>query len=295
MPGTGERLDIDTRELARLYVEDRLTLAQVAARLHCSTATVTRRLGELGISRRRRGVLDAHRANAHPPEWSADLAWIVGLLATDGNLSPNGRNIAIVSKDVDLLDTVRRCLNLVSDIRLHRGGFGGWCHRLQWSDRTLYEWLSRVGLMPAKSLRLRALDVPDQWFRDFLRGCIDGDGSITVYLDRQHVRKNDRYVYQRLYVSLVSGSPRFLEWVQAMIERLIGIGGSLSERRENGRRPIWKLRFAKADSIQLIRWMYYDATLPCLARKRRIAEQFLYPVGHGPRGVGRPRVGWLYH
>jgi hypothetical protein len=50
--------------------------------------------------------------------------------------------------------------------------------------------------------------VPDEYFVDFLRSCIDGDGSITTYTDRYNTFKNPQYVYARLYVSLVSASFR---------------------------------------------------------------------------------------
>ena len=52
-----------------------------------------------------------------------------------------------------------------------------------------------IGLTPAKSLTLRPLAVPDSVFADFLRGCIDGDGSVVVYADWYHTDKNERYVY----------------------------------------------------------------------------------------------------
>src|SRR2546428_233099 len=81
------------------------------------------------------------------------------------------------------------------------------------------------GLTPAKSLTLRPLAVPDSVFADFLRGCIDGDGSVVVYADWYHTDKNERYVYERLYVTLVSGSWRFLDWIRSTVHRLISLKG----------------------------------------------------------------------
>jgi hypothetical protein len=77
---------------------------------------------------------------------------------------------------------------------------------------------------------------------------------------------------------------------------LVGVDGNIHERRKAGRRSFWCLRYAKAESIQLIAWMYYAPNVPCLARKRAKAERFLSPLGSSPlRPVGRPRVGWLYN
>ncbi|MBI2203086.1 MAG: hypothetical protein HYU41_04425 [Candidatus Rokubacteria bacterium] len=293
MPRTGYRIDIDVERLVRLYVSEQRTVDHVAVALGLSATTVTRRLVELGIDRRPRGPIA--RAQALPVQWTADLAWVVGLVATDGNLSPHRGNLAIVSKDTDLLETVRHCLGITVGIRPHRGGFSSRCQRLQWHDRALYDWFLQIGLTPRKSLTLGRLDVPDRWFPDFLRGCIDGDGSITVYVDDYNARKNERYVYERLWVSLVSASRTFIEWIATTVARLFDIAGSVSVRHRVGRAPIWKLKYGKQASIDLIRRMYYVPGIPSLERKRLRAAKFLWPLGSLPKRSGRPRAGWQYN
>ena len=229
------------------------------------------------------------------PGWSADVAYVVGLIATDGNLGRKRCAISIVSKDIDLLETIRRCLGLAARIKPHVGGYGTTCHHVVWRDRLLYDWLRGVGLTPAKSLTLGPLAVPDAFFADFLRGCIDGDGSVLVYTDRYHVAKKGTYVYERLYVSIVSASQAFVDWLHQTVLRLTGIAGSITARYKHGRNPMWKLQFAKAQSIRLLAWMYYAPDVPCLVRKRAKAERFLFPLGHAARRpTGRPRVGWVY-
>jgi hypothetical protein len=140
------------------------------------------------------------------------------------------------------------------------------------------------------------LAIPDEYFADFFRGCIDGDGSVLVYTDRYHTRKKPQYVYERLYVSLVSASLPFLDWVRMRVRALVGTDGDLSERRKHNHHSLWKLRYAKAESIRLIGWMYYAPNVACLTRKRATAERFLSPLGqYAGRPPGRPRIGWLYN
>jgi len=137
---------------------------------------------------------------------------------------------------------------------------------------------------------------PGPVFADFFRGCIDGDGTILVYTDRYNAVKKQDYVYERLYVSLVSASQPFLDWVRARVCALVGVDGDISERSSQSLRSLWRLRYAKANSIRLIGWMYYAPNPPCLARKRIKAERFLRPLGRSPlRPAGRPRAGWLYN
>jgi len=160
----------------------------------------------------------------------------------------------------------------------------------------MHAWLQSIGLTPAKSLTLGPLAVPDELFADFFRGCVDGDGTVLVYIDRYHLAKSERYVYERLYLSLVSASRPFVEWIQKTILRLVGVRGAIHDSGGRRPRPLWVLRYAKAESIRLLGWMYYAPNVPCLTRKRVKAEKFLAPLGYASaRPSGRPRVGWLYN
>jgi len=281
---------VDADLLRRLYIDERLTVAQVAARLSCGQTTILRRLRHFEIPARPRGPVPGRSATP-PSEWTADLAYAVGLIATDGNLSRKPGRLSITSNDVDLLDMVRQRLDLTVPIKPHRGGYGHRCHHIAWSDRRFYDWLTTAGLTPAKSLTLGPLAIPDGYFADFLRGCIDGDGSIITYVDRYNTSKSPAYVYTRLFVSIVSASRRFAEWLQARVRCLRGLSGSLTIKRSAGRRDIWCLRYAKRESLALLRWMYYAPDLLCLRRKRDIAAPFLRPRdAPGRRGPGRPMV-----
>ena len=98
-----------------------------------------------------------------------------------------------------------------------------------------------------------------------------------MYTDRHHATKNPSYVYERLYMSLVSASYSFLEWVRASTQKLVGVSGAVHKSTGKSRRPIWALRYAKRESLRLLDWMYYGPDIPCLTRKRLKAEKFLSP------------------
>ena len=218
--------------------------------------------------------------------WSVELAYAVGLMATDGNLSSDGRHMSFISRDGELVDTLRRCLGLTARTRPTQTSRGGILYRVQWGRRTLYDWFLTIGLMPAKSRRLAALAVPDDYFVDFFRGCIDGDGTVLCYTDRYHAGKKADYVYERLYVSLVTASEPFAEWIRMKVERLVGVWGPIHRETKRGHHPQWRLRYAKASSIQILRWMYYSPDVPCLARKRAHGREVLRAARNG---LGAPR------
>jgi hypothetical protein len=265
---------IDTKDLARLYVSERLTVEEVAKRIGCSETTVRRRLHSQTLDVRSRGP---RRREPATGGWTRERAYAIGLLATDGNLSKDGRHLTVTSADPDLLGVLRACLAHQANVR--RVGSRGRCYRVQWSDRRLYEWVEGIGLSPAKSRTIGALRIPDEYFADFARGCIDGDGSIVVYVDRYHSDKDVRYVYERLYVTLVSASRPFVDWFRASLLRFVGIRGSISERMSRAGRPYWVLRYARRESSRLLPWIYYAPSIPCLARKKARSAPFLRPAG----------------
>ena len=280
-------------ELRDLYVAQKLNIEQIAERFGLAPTTISRRFADLGIPARRRGTVPGKRygPEGRQCQWTADLAYAVGLIATDGNLSPKRGALSITSNDVDLLDAVRSRLDFRARIRPHVGGYGLRCHRLIWHDCVLYEWLLTIGLTPAKSLTLGPLAIPDEYFADFFRGCIDGDGSIVTYVDRYNTFKSPAYVYTRLFVSIVTASRRFAEWLQAVVRRLLGLSGSITVRRSPGKRDIFCLRYAKAESLSILRWLYHSPDVLCLERKRVIAVPFLRsPEPVQRRGPGRPMV-----
>jgi hypothetical protein len=278
----------EAKELSNLYETRRLSLSATAAILGCSPTTVRRRLKDWGFRPRSRGRQPRLESTV---SWTPELAYVVGLIATDGNLSRDGRHLTLASSDRELLDTAKRCLNLRNRLGRSPTPGGGVVYRLQWSDRTFHMWLQSIGLAPAKSLTRGPLDIPTNQFQHFLRGCIDGDGSIVTYVDRHHASRNPAYVYTRLFVSLVSASPGFLGWVRAMVRKLRSLTGHVTVRRALGRHDLWRLRYAKAESIALLRWLYPSQPLPCLARKRERARAFLTPSTRPPRlGPGRPMV-----
>lgn len=276
---------IDPVVLRRWYVDEGLVAEEIARRCGCAATTVFRWLRAAGIASRRRGPTPGRYAReTRSFIWTAELAWVVGLIATDGNLSRRN-GMSITSKDRDLLETVQSCLGLRTGLGVCKNGQGLLYSKLQWRDGSFYAWLTELGLTPAKSLTLKPLAVPDEYFHDFLRGCIDGDGSIVVYTDRYHTTKNERYVYERLYVSVVSASRPFADWLLLTARRLLDVRGTVRvsiKARPDRPHPVYAVRFAKRDSIRVLRWIYYSDDVPCLARKRARARPFL---SEDPAGI----------
>ena len=215
-------------------------------------------------------------------KWTPKLTYAIGLLTTDGNLSGDGRHLTMRSSDTQLLKTFKGCLNLSTKISQSKND--GWAtkpsYRVQFGDVQFYRWLLKIGLFPAKTYTIGKIEVPDIYFRDFLRGHLDGDGSISTYKDYYNTYKSPKYIYVRLWVKFISMSKNHIIWLREKIYKLIQIKGHLIQAKNYHSDKIpgmTILKFGKKESTKLLKWIYYKKNLPCLFRKHKIAEKFLKP------------------
>lgn len=108
-----------------------------------------------------------------------------------------------------------------------------------------------------KSKTLGKLNIPDEYFFDFLRGHFDGDGSFYSYWD---LRWRSSFMF---YITFISASKRHLIWLQNNLIRLLGVEGVIQPSDRT-----WILRFAKRESLKIICQIYHTDDIPCLTRKR---------------------------
>jgi hypothetical protein len=206
--------------------------------------------------------------------WTPEIAYAVGLLATDGNLSPSGRHVSVSSSDRALLETFLRCVDRRAKIATVAGGYGPKGLRVQIGDVGLYRWLQSIGLTPRKSLTLGAIDAPSEIFPHLLRGLVDGDGSILDCTYRGTGKAKGRR-YRTLLVRFTSASHDHVKWLRSRIGVEFGLMGGLW--CEDG---LYQLTYAKRASLRLLPLIYPDPAVPCLERKRDVWLKFL-----GDRGA----------
>jgi len=211
--------------------------------------------------------------------WNANLAYAVGLVATDGCLLGTGRHVAFVSKDLEQIQTFLRCIDRPGATIRHDGT----AFRVYFGDVELYDWLKAAGLTPRKSLTMGGLAVPDEFFLDAVRGLLDGDGSISHYVHEPNLADYPNYRYRRLCVRFYSASEDHLSWLRKQLGAALGIYGALIRQEREPKRDLFALQYAKRASIALLSRLYEDPTSPRLLRKWLIWEDFrVQPVTTRP-------------
>ena len=179
-------------------------------------------------------------------KWSDKLAYCIGLLESDGNLSKDGRHIIFVSKDKDLVKILKSCLNLKNRISVKGSGYNkkGKYYYIQFGNINFYRWLNKIGIEANKSKTIGSLLIPKKYFFSFLRGLFDGDGCITSF-------KHPESKYPQIRVKFASGSEKFLIWLRSEIEKLIHIRGEIKPLPR-----VFELVYCKSSSIDLLEKIY---------------------------------------
>lgn len=192
--------------------------------------------------------------------WTSSLAYAIGLITTDGSLSIDGRHINLTSKDIEQIQTFARILNLKNKIGIKYGSYSHEkkYYQIQFGNVKFYKFLQKIGLTPHKTKSLGSLKIPDNYFADFLRGHLDGDGYTYSYFDP---RWKASFM---LYTGFISASKDHLEWIRNKIAELYSIEGKM---RFQGK-STYSLKYAKKNSMILLQKLYYKENLPYLKRKR---------------------------
>ncbi len=202
--------------------------------------------------------------------WSTDVAYAVGLVATDGCVLRSRPITLFTSKDRELVALLLQSLGLRKTIYRKMGGFGSWTYQTEIHDASLHRWLNRVGVMPGKSLTLGAIDVPEAFFVPFVRGLLDGDGSIMSYVHAPNRRRYPLHVYRRLTTRFYSASKSHLEWLALRLRALDVLGSISTDSRASRAHALDCLQLGKRASRTLLAELYRDHAAPALARKRSI-------------------------
>jgi hypothetical protein len=140
------------------------------------------------------------------------MAYVLGLIFTDGNLhirkDKSGYELGILSfgqKDKELVEKFLKLMDCDAKIpyrerRVLESTTAGELYYFSIGNNDIANDLQRIGVTANKSLDMKFPDIPYKYFRHFVRGIFDGDGS--VYLDKK---------INALRIKLLSGSKSFIE------------------------------------------------------------------------------------
>jgi hypothetical protein len=262
------RIRLVKEELRRLYLDEKKSLEDIARLYGASRVAVWKYCNAEGLIRRTRSDarLEAQKKGKVPQvffninerffsTWSSEMAYVLGLIATDGCVSKSG-TVSLCINDKDLLETVKRAMDSEHNVSPSRHQEKLYC--FHFARPRLVKDLAALGILPRKSLNIMFPAVPNAFLRDFIRGVFDGDGS--VYFEKRSVR-------YPLRATFVSSSEKFIEKLEIALQQL-GLPRRVIHRQATKNGAHFKIRYSHKDSGKLFKAMYYDA-MNCLFLERK--------------------------
>ncbi len=190
----------------------------------------------------------------------ANLWYLVGLITSDGCLSSDGRHIDITSHDCAFLEKLKDAFGISNKIGLKYNALKQESFHIQFANRGFYDFLLSAGLTPNKSVTLGALKIPNRNFVDFLRGLIDGDGSIRRWIHPSNKR-------EQWSLRIYSGSGKFIGWLNNKTGQLLKVCGKIHKNANN----TWVLKYGKMAARVIAQKCYYKEAF-ALVRKNYLAQ-----------------------
>lgn len=242
---------------------------QLARELGMPYSAIYQILREHGIPRRKAGrayrkyPLDASYFN-----WirTAEKAYWLGFLYADGNLRQDGKwgfkvELDLGIEDLNHLEKFRESLKTTLPIRYKPKGT---CV-LEIRSKEMYTSLVKHGLTPRKSLTLKPpLNLPSHLISHFIRGYLDGDGSISF--DSTCMQWYIRF----------NGTYEVFYWIRKQLTEAV----RLRSNKLMPSKSIFQLTYKGNLQIQrLLQWLYKDATIYLHRKNERAMKALNHVIG----------------
>lgn len=199
---------------------------------------------------------------------TSDKAYIMGLLWSDGcnNLKNKSVHLQLQERDKHILDSINELTEnerplAFTDLNSKNSNWQN-TYTLVWKSEHMSQVLNNYGMVPCKSLILEFPNwLSESLYADFMRGFIDGDGSIYFRPEKNVCR-----------ISLV-GTKLFLDKVCNICDNL-GVKTSFYHRKDHNEVTYILNTTSNGGTMTFLQWLYKDANLK-LERKYNKYQQIL--------------------
>ncbi|VFB01930.1 LAGLIDADG family homing endonuclease [Nocardia cyriacigeorgica] len=195
------------------------------------------------------------------------VAYMIGLLQTDGShegsIDAKGRvSLELAIRDERILERIAEILPCYSSInyRTRSTNFANnyQTATLRFYDQGVRRSIAGLGVLPgAKSRSIRPPDVPFAE-PDYLRGLLDGDGSVGFTRRGQP------------FIGFMTASPAAAEFFCEIVNNVCGVTRTA---RRNKRDGVFNLMVLNASAAKLAAWTWYSPDVISIDRKHEAAEK----------------------
>lgn len=267
-------LENEEKEIINLYQNKNMSTVKIGEKYGCSHKKIAKvlesyNIPRTGASRRRYKINE----NFFDEIDTQDKAYILGFLYADGcNYKPKQTvSMALQEEDFDILEKIRICMDNEHPLEYldysNKHDFG-YNYKNQWRmlifSKHMCDSLDKLGMTPNKSLTLEFPQLDKQFYRHFIRGYFDGDGSIHQNLINEH---------NKPVTLTITSTISFLRKLKQIISNELNIyAGIYDASNHNGITKVLSMS-TEASNI-FLDWLYLDANLYMQRKYDRYIKYF---------------------
>lgn len=202
------------------------------------------------------------------------MAWLLGFLASDGNVSQKSNDITIglAIKDKEVLEKIKKELSLTTNIKEYTTTNGYDACKLQWTCEQHKKELAKYNIIPQKTYSLKPPTVlNEEYWIDYIRGYFDGDGSVNL-IQNSNGRGNGNLRWQ-----VCSTSKEIIEWIQKVLENKYNIPKTIIYSHQRSGKDLWYIQYSSIATRKIYKILYTPNSL-YLKRKKDHYEEILAKV-----------------
>jgi len=198
-------------------------------------------------------------------KWSEKMAYILGFIFSDGNITRTTHNgysdklaFGLHKKDIDILKKIKRELSAEQRLSFSKN----YIHFSVYSQLIVDD-LKKLGLSYRKSFDInqgKVPNIPKKYIRHFIRGIIDGDGSI-------HFNKKN-------YPTLnICGREDIITFIRKHFLNKLNLYSKISQPKKNGKLSnVFYICYRGNSAQALINYIYNNSHI-YLKRKYKLARR----------------------
>lgn len=275
----------DKKWLEKKHYGERKNTVEMAEEANCAVDSIRDWMNHYNIPVSMEIANDSKRKYALNHDYfkkidTEEKAYWLGFLAADGYVSREGGVVIVVlsEKDIDHLKKFTKAIETNTPIIQYKQKFDSkrekeynMC-KIAISSIRFHDNIVDKGITPIKMMDKRIPDIEERWYKHFIRGYYDGDGSIS-FVKRKKVRE---WKSQTTHTSTLEGSVRIvgtfklLNWIVDVSEPFVGRKSKISEKK-----TIFSISASDGTMIKLLNWLYSNSTV-FLSRKYGKYQEYLH-------------------
>lgn len=199
-----------------------------------------------------------------------DMAWVLGFLASDGNIRKDNNTIkiALSRKDREILVRIKELIEIENEVKDYTTYDGYDCSSLIWTSAQQKVDLAKYGIIPNKTFILKPpYALKKEFWIDYIRGYFDGDGSINL------IKNSNGRGYGNLRWQICSATKEILEWIVDFFYEEYNIP-KINIQSQQKEHILYSIQYSTSSTEKIYEILYNDSKM-FLQRKKDHYEEVL--------------------